>query len=380
MRYLLLLSILYTTVGLTAQTVESIKAGNGTLLKVERVNGPFKHPWAIAFLPDETMLVTERNTGKLYHMSTQPGAKRTTIKGTPDVHAMGQGGLMDIAIDPNFQRNQMVYISYAKPGEGPTSTAALGRGRLQGDSLVGFKDIFVQQPYFNGSKHYGNQIVFSADGQYIYFVMGERFQFEPAQQLDNHWGKVVRIFKDGRVPKDNPFMNVAGARPEIWSYGHRNIESMALQPGTNELYLVEMGPLGGDELNRVQRKANYGWPRESWGENYDGTQLPDPKPNSPYQNAIKYWNPVISPSGMTFYTGSMFPDWQGDAFVGGLSSRDLVRLTIEGDRLVDEERLPMPARIRDVATGPDGAIYLVTDDAKGEVWRIVPLVPSKNKK
>ena len=377
MRCTILLVALFITATLSAQSVETLKAGDGTLLKVERVNGPFKHPWAIAFLPDNQMLVTERNTGKLYRMPTEPGVKRTTIKGTPDVHAMGQGGLLDIAIDPDFASNRMVYLSYAKPGDGPMSTAALGRGRLQGDSLVGFEDIFVQMPYFNGDKHYGNQIVFSADGEFIYFVMGERFQFEPAQQLDNHWGKVVRIYKDGRIPKDNPFSSVAGVRPEIWSYGHRNIESMALQPGTDELYLVEMGPLGGDELNRVQRGKNYGWPRESWGDNYDGTQLPDPKPNSPYQDAIKHWNPVISPSGMMFYTGDRFPAWQGDAFVGGLSSRDLVRLTIEGDRLVDEERFPMPARIRDVATGPDGAIYIVTDDAKGEVWRMVPLVKKK---
>ena len=354
--------------------VETIKSKDGHLLRVERVNGPFNHPWALAFLPDGQLLLTERNSGKLYRMGTTPGAEKTTIEGTPDVHAMGQGGLLDVVLDPDFASNGYVYLSYAKPGDGPTSTAALGRGRLRGDSLEGFTDIFVQEPYFNGSKHYGNQIVFSPDGEYLYFVLGERFQFDPAQELDNHWGKVVRIRPDGSVPDDNPFVGRSGAKPEIWSYGHRNIEAMAFRPDTEALYLVEMGPLGGDELNRVQRGHNYGWPKESYGDNYDGTPLPAPGPNSPYTQPIRHWSPVISPSGMTFYTGDRFADWQGDAFVGGLSSHDLVRLTIDGDRVTDEERLPLPGRIRDVETGPDGAIYLLKDAAEGELWRIVPLV------
>lgn len=357
---------------LPAQTKETLKAGDGTLLRVEKVNGPFKHPWAIAFLPDGEVLVTERNTGKLYRMPTEPGAKKTTIKGTPDVHAMGQGGLLDIKLDPDFTENGYVYLAYAKPGDGAESTAALGRGRLQGDSLAGFTDIFVQKPYMKSNKHYGNQIVFSEDGNYLYFVMGERFEFDPAQQLDNHYGKVVRIRPDGSVPNDNPFVRRSGALPEIWSYGHRNIESMARHPETGEIYLVEMGPLGGDELNRVVRGDNYGWPRESHGDNYDGTQLPDPAPNSPYHQPIRYWNPVISPSGMAFYEGDRFPQWRNDAFVGGLSSHDLVRLRLDGDTVVEEERFPMPGRIREVEVGPDGAIYLLWDDAKGELWRMVP--------
>ena len=364
---------------LAAQQVETIKAGNGALLDVSKVAGPFDHPWAIAFLPDERMLVTERNTGKLYRVDTTAMAEKTEITGTPDVYARGQGGLLDVVLDPNFATNRYVYLSYAKPGDGPLSTAALGRGRLQGDSLVGFTDIFVQQPYFNGMKHYGNQIVFSPDGRFIYFVMGERFQFDPAQDLSNHWGKVVRIRPDGSVPNDNPFVNRAGAKPEIWSYGHRNIESMAFQPGSNELYVVEMGPLGGDELNRVVKGDNYGWPNESYGDNYDGTQLPKPAANSPYHQPVRHWSPVISPSGMMFYTGNVFPDWRNNAFVGGLSSHDLVRLVIDGDSVTEEERLPMPGRIRDVETGPDGAIYLVTDADKGEIWKIVPLVPKSGK-
>ena len=370
---------LLLSLALTAQ-VETIKAGNGQLLRVEKVNGGFDHPWAIAFLPDGEVLVTERNTGKLHRMSTEMGAEKTTISGTPDVHAMGQGGLMDIKLDPNFATNGYVYLAYAKPGDGPSSTAALGRGKLQGDSLAGFEDIFVMLPYFNGHKHYGNQIAFSPDGEYLYFVMGERFQFDPAQELDNHWGKVIRIRPDGSVPDDNPFVDQAGAKPEIWSYGHRNIESMAFQPGTDELYLVEMGPLGGDELNRVVRGDNYGWPRESHGDNYDGTQLPDPPANSPYHQPVRHWNPVISPSGMAFYTGSAFPEWKGDAFVGGLSSRDLVRLRIDGDEVLEEERFPMPGRIREVEQGPDGAIYLLKDDKDGELWRMVPHGTKDSKK
>ena len=373
--YFLLSALLLISLPATAQ-VETLKAGNNRLLRVEKVNSGFNHPWALAFTPDGQLLVTERNTGKLYRMDTTMNAQKTEIKGTPDVHAMGQGGLLDIKLDPNFADNGYVYLAYAKPGDGPTSTAALGRGRLRGDSIENFTDIFVQQPYFNGSKHYGNQIAFSPDGEYLYFVMGERFQFEPAQQLDNHWGKVIRIRPDGSVPDDNPFVGRADAKPEIWSYGHRNIESMAFQPGTGELYLVEMGPLGGDELNRVQRGNNYGWPRESYGENYDGTQLPDPAPNSPYTQPVHHWNPVISPSGMTFYTGTRFPDWTGDAFIGGLSSHDLVRVRVDGDTLVEEERYPMPGRIREVEQGPDGALYLLWDDAKGEVWRLVPHGPT----
>ena len=369
MTRLLCLALVIMTGLLHAQQVETIKAGNGALLEVTKVAGDLNHPWAIAFLPDGKMLVTERNTGKLYRIDSS-GAKPMTIKGTPDVHARGQGGLMDVVLDPDFADNRYVYLSYAKPGDGPTSTAALGRGKLQGDSIAEFEDIFVMLPYFNGAKHYGNQIVFSPDGEYLYFVMGERFQFEPAQQLDNHWGKVVRIRPDGSVPDDNPFVGRAGAKPEIWSYGHRNIESMAFQPGTNELYLVEMGPLGGDELNRVVKGENYGWPTVSWGDDYDGTRRKRPSEGDGFRDAVKHWSPVISPSGMVFYSGSMFPEWEGHALVGGLSCHDVVRLDIEGDRVVEEERLPMPGRIRDVEVGPDGAIYLVMDDAKGEVWRV----------
>ena len=369
--YLGFLAFLLTAT-LPAQNKETLKAGDGTLLRVEKVNGPFNHPWAIAFLPDGQVLVTERNTGKLHRMSTEPGAKKTTIKGTPDVHAMGQGGLMDIKLDPNFASNRYVYLAYAKPGDGPESTAALGRGRLQGDSIAGFTDVFVQMPYMNSDKHYGNQIAFSPDGEYVYFVMGERFEFDPAQDLGNHYGKVVRIRPDGSVPQDNPFVDRSGAKPEIWSYGHRNIESMAFQPETGELYLVEMGPLGGDELNRVVKGDNYGWPKESYGDNYDGTELPKPAPNSPYHQPVRHWNPVISPSGMAFYTGDRFPQWRNNAFVGGLSSRDLVRLVIDGDTVTGEERFPMPGRIREVEVGPDGAIYLLWDDAEGELWRMVP--------
>ena len=366
-----LLICLATCASLSAQGVETLKAGNGELLRLEKVNGPFDHPWAIAFLPDGNVLVTERNTGKLHRMSTEPDAEKTEIKGTPDVHAMGQGGLLDIKLDPDFANNQYVYLAYAKPGDGPTSTAALGRGRLRGDSIVDFGDIFVQQPWFNGPKHYGNQIAFSPDGEYLFFVMGERFQFEPAQDLGTHFGKVIRIRPDGTVPDDNPFVGRAGAQPEIWSYGHRNIESMAFHPD-GELYLVEMGPLGGDELNRVVKGDNYGWPVESYGDHYDGRDMPDPVPDSPYHQPVRHWSPVISPSGMCFYSGDRFADWQGDAFVGGLSSRDLVRLTIDGDEVIDEERLPMPGRIREVEMGPDGALYLLQDDDEGMLWRLVP--------
>ena len=367
---LLLSALLFAQQPFLGEQVESIKAGDGTLLSVQRLARDLNHPWGLTFLSETVLLVTERNSGKLLRIDIETG-KKTTIKGTPDVVAMGQGGMMDVALHPT---NGYLYLTYAKPGEGAMSTTALGRGRLQGDSLVDFTDIFLQQPWLNGDKHYGNRVVFSEDGRYLYLGLGERFQFEPAQDLDTHFGKVVRLNADGSVPADNPFVGRANAKPENWSYGHRNIESLAVQPGTGNVYLVEMGPLGGDELNRVVRGDNYGWPLESHGDHYDGRDIPDPAPNSPHHQPVRYWNPVISPSGMTFYTGDEFPQWRGHCFVGGLSSRDLVRLRIDGDRVLEEERFPMPGRIREVENGPDGALYLLMDDAKGEVWRIMPLV------
>src|SRR5690606_5105403 len=284
------------------------------------------------------------------------------------------GGLMDVALDPDFESNQMIYLSFAAAGPEGKATTALGRGKLVNDRLEGFEVIFRQEPWVEGPNHFGNRIVFDNEG-HVYLALGERFQFDPAQDLDNHLGKMVRINKDGSVPEDNPFVDQQNAKPEIWSYGHRNIEAAAVDPESGELWVAEMGPLGGDELNKPEAGKNYGWPEVSWGINYDGSDIPDPPSKPEFADAVEKFTPVISPSGMIFYSGNSFPEWQGDVFIGGLSAQDLVRLEIEDDRVTKQERLPLPERVRDVEQGPDGNIYILAspNEGTGNVWRIEPL-------
>lgn len=348
---------------------EILQTTKGIKVKVERLAAGLNHPWGLAFLPDGRLLITERNTGRLYFLHSDNRLSKP-IPGVPEVWAHGQGGLMDVALDPNFTENGFIYLSYAKPEKGGKATTALGRGRLADDRIVDFQDIFVQQPAAEGANHFGNRIEFSPDGKYLFFALGERYQFDPAQDLANHLGKVIRIYPDGSVPKDNPFIGRQNAEEEIWSYGHRNIEAMAFQPETGALWVGEMGPKGGDELNRIEKGANYGWPVVSWGDNYDGSTIPDPPTRPEFKDAASHWTPVISPSGMEFYSGAMFPDWKNNALIGGLSSHAVVRLVFNGTEVTEEDRLPLPARIRDVDTAPDGSIYVLTDQDNGGVWRI----------
>ncbi len=361
----------WTSTTASAQ-VETLQTKNGTEVKVERLAGGLNHPWGMAFLPDGRLLITERNTGKLFLFHTDKTLSRP-LEGVPEVFARGQGGLMDVAIDPNFEESSYVYLSYAKPGKGGTATTALGRGKLADHRIEDFEDIFIQEPYIDGSKHFGNRIEFSLDGKYLFFALGERFQFDPAQDLSTHLGKVIRIHPDGSVPEDNPFADRGDAKDEIWSYGHRNIEAMAFQPETGVLWIAEMGPMGGDELNRVEKGANYGWPVVSWGSHYDGRDIPEPPTHPEFKDAVRRWTPVISPSGMEFYEADMFPGWKKSALVGGLSSHELVRLVFDGAKVVEEDRLPLPERIRDVDTAPDGSIYVLTDQDNGNLWRISPM-------
>ncbi|MFW5810215.1 MAG: PQQ-dependent sugar dehydrogenase [Thermodesulfobacteriota bacterium] len=349
--------------------VATLQTQSGIELKVDNLVSGLNHPWGMAFLPDGRLLVTERNTGNLYFLNTDHTLSKP-LEGVPQVRARGQGGLMDVALDPNFKENRYVYLSYAKPGEGGKATTALGRGKLSDGRIVNFEDIFIQKPYVNGSNHFGNRIEFSPDGKYLFFALGERFQFDPAQDLSNHLGTVIRIYPDGTVPKDNPFVGRENAQDEIWSYGHRNIEAMAFQPKTGVLWIGEMGPKGGDELNRIEKGANYGWPVVSWGDHYSGREIPDPPTHPEFKDAVRHWTPVISPSGMVFYQGKMFPEWKHNAFIGGLTHRELVRLVFDGAEVVDEERFKLPARIRDVDAAPDGSIYVLTDRDDGNVWRI----------
>jgi glucose/arabinose dehydrogenase len=338
-------------------------------IKVENLADGLEHPWSLAFLPDGRLLVTERS-GQLRILGTDH-ALSEPLGGTPEVFSRGHGGLLDVALDPDFENNQYVYLSYSEPGENGTASTALGRGRLEGEALQDFTVIFRQEPKVDGPYHFGSRIVFSPEG-HIFLTLGERFKFDPAQDLSNHLGAIVRINPDGTVPADNPFVGREDAQEEIWSYGHRNIEAAAIHPNTNDLWVAEMGPRGGDELNQPRAGENYGWPEVSWGEHYDGRDIPDPSGEQQFANAALHWTPVISPSGMVFYTGEMFPEWQGSALIGGLSSKGIVRVNIGGSQAEEVERIDLGARIRYVAQAPDGAVYVLTDQSNGNIWRLSP--------
>lgn len=347
--------------------VKTVSSERGPL-EVQQVATGLSHPWGMDFLPDGRLLVTERETGKLYLLPAG-GGKPQEVPGTPEVIARGQGGMLDVAVHPDFASNGLVYLSYAAPGENGTSSTALGRGKLADGRLEGFERIFVQTPWHSGSTHFGNRIVFAPDGG-LFLTLGERFAFQPAQDLSGHLGKVVRLNDDGTPFKENPFLDQPGAKPEIWSYGHRNIEAATVHPETGKLWLGEMGPKGGDELNLIERGKNYGWPLVSWGNNYDSSPIPDPPTRPDLTDAVHHWTPVISPCGMLFYTGETFPEWKGDLLIGGLTTRQLVRVRLGDNKVVDEERIDLGSRIRDVEQAPDGSVYVLTDERDGSVWRL----------
>ncbi len=352
------------------ETVGSLNTEAG-LIAIENVVGGLEHPWGMAFLPDGRFLVTEE-TGNLHIYNRETNELSGPVEGVPEVYTKGQGGLLDVAVDPNFKENRYIYLSYAKPGPDNSAATALGRGRLVDGRLEGFEVIFLQQPWITGPNHFGGRIEFSQKGK-IFLTLGERFQFEPAQDLTDTLGDIVRINRDGSIPESNPFVGVPNADDAIWSYGHRNIEAAAIHPETGHLWVAEMGPLGGDELNLIAPGKNYGWPVVSWGENYDGTLIPDPPTHPQFAEPVIQWTPVIAPSGMIFYTGDVFKDWQGSALIGGLISHGLVRVEIENGKVTEEDRIPLKTRIRDVVQGPDGLIYVLTDKEDGNVWRLRPL-------
>lgn len=337
-------------------------------LAVETVARGLEHPWGLAFLPDGRMLVTER-PGRLRIVS-RDGKISEPLRGLPKVFAESQGGLLDVALDPNFASNRLVYVSFAEPGQGGASTA-VARGRLDDNSLADVQVIFRQSPKVSGGNHFGSRLVFARDGK-LFVTMGERFKFDPAQDPSTHLGAIVRINTDGSAPDDNPFVGRQDARPEIWSYGHRNIEGAALNPDTGALWAHEMGPRGGDELNIPEAGKNYGWPLVSWGEHYDGADIPKPPTRPDLAAPIHHWTPVISPSGMAFYTADLIPGWRGNLLIGGLSARGIVRLTLDGQRVAGEERVSLGVRIRDVRQGPDGAVYALTDESDGKLLRLAP--------
>ena len=340
--------------------------------KAVTVASGLEHPWGLAFLPDGSMLVTER-PGRL-RMVSPNGELGAPLAGLPRIEVGGQGGLLDVAPDPNFAINRLVYFSYSEPGEGGNSTA-VARARLEPKGLADVRVIFRQKPKVASGHHFGSRLAFARDGR-LFITLGDRYsRKDDAQTLDTHHGKIVRIEADGRVPADNPFVGRAGALPEIWSYGHRNVQGAAIHPATGELWAHEHGPQGGDELNAVDAGRNYGWPVITYGRNYvSGTKIGEGTERADVPAPLTYWVPSIAPSGMAFLTSDRYPGWKGNLFVGALRGAQLQRLVLDGRKVLQRESLlaNLGERIRDVRQGPDGWLYLLTDSAQGRILRLEP--------
>jgi glucose/arabinose dehydrogenase len=339
--------------------------------RVVTVVDGLQQPWSLAFMPDGRMLVTEK-AGRLRVVS---GGKLQPepVSGVPAVTVHGQGGLHDVVPHPQFEKNQLVYLSYAARGDDGVGTE-LARGRLAGNRLHDVQVLFRQSPKGRAGQHFGGRIVFDRAG-YVYLTLGDRGDRDRAQKPDDHAGSVIRLHDDGRVPKDNPFAGKPGWKPEKLTLGNRNMQGAALNPQTGAVWTHEHGPQGGDEVNIVRAGANYGWPVITYGVNYGiGTRIGEGTAKPGMEQPIHYWVPSIAPSGMAFYTGDRFPRWKGSLFVGALRDRMLVRLQLDGDKVVKEERLlkNVLGRIRDVRAGPDGLIYLLTDDSDGVLARLEP--------
>ncbi len=371
--------LLFLTLSLLVATASYAQKGQAVTqagaVKIVPLIDSLDHPWGLAQLPDGRILVTERS-GNLRIVNLQDTTLSDPIAGTPEVYGQGQGGLLDVVLDPDFASNQYVYLSYADPGPDSTASSAFGRGRWVNDRIEDFEPLFVQEDKLQGGNHFGCRIVFD-DAGYIFFAMGERFQFEPAQDLKNHLGTVVRLNRDGSVPADNPFVGSDTARAEIYSYGHRNIQSAAIDPATGQLWVAEMGPMGGDEFNPIQAGRNYGWPLVSWGDDYDGSDRPAPTTRPEFADAVIHWSPTISPSGLVFYTGNLFPEWRGSALIGGLTASGIVRVEVDGMEAREVERIPLVARTRALLQAADGSIYVVTDADNGKLLHLRPLEEGK---
>lgn len=358
----------------SAATAQQYASEQGTL-SVTPITQNLDHPWALAFLPDsQGMLVTER-PGHL-RLVNADGRVSAPLTGVPQVWAKGQGGLLDVVLSPDFKQDRMVYLSYAEGGgEGGTAGTAVGRGRLSSDlkSLEGFQVIFRQEPKLSTGNHFGSRLVFDRDG-YLFITLGENNDRPTAQDLDKLQGKVVRLFADGKVPDDNPFVGQPGVREEIWSYGHRNPQGAALNPWTGALWVNEHGPRGGDEVNIVERGSNYGWPLATHGVNYSGLAIPEAQGSRVEGTLAPHhvWEKSPAISGMAFYDHDRFRAWQHNLFIGALGSQELIRLQLDGDQVVHEERLlgELKSRIRDVRQGPDGYLYVLTDEDQGALYRV----------
>jgi len=353
-----------------AQTFRA-SAGN---LQVETVATGLSYPWGLAFLPDGRMLVTER-PGRM-RLVARDGKLAPPLAGVPRVFAQSQGGLHDVVLDRDHAQNQMIYFCYAEPAGGGGRTA-LARAQLVEEGtprLADVKVIFRQDGPLSSGNHFGCRIAQTADRN-LFLTMGDHFTYRnEAQSLANHLGKIVRIRPDGSVPPDNPFVGRQGARPEIWSYGHRNSQGAAINPTSGKLWMHEHGPRGGDEINIAEAGKNYGWPVIGYGIDYSGAKIHESTHKPGMEQPIKYWVPSIAPSGMAFYTGDLLSSWRGSLFVGALAGQMLVRLEVDGEKVGREERLlqDLRERIRDVRSGPDGALWLLTDSSNGRILRVTP--------
>ena len=372
--------------GDTTSQIFHTKTGKVIVERLARLS----EPWGMAVLPDGRLLVTEKpGTLRIY----SNGSLSEPVSGVPQVAYRGQGGLMDVEIDPNFSSNNYVYLYFveAAPNQPANATdpgdkrfggyndkedvllkgGAVARGRLNGNRLENVTVIWRQRPKTIGRGHFGGRLIFSPDGK-LFILSGDRMRFDPAQQLSGNLGKVVRINADGSIPADNPYAGRSGAARDVWSIGHRNPLGGAIHPTSKKLWMHEMGPAQGDEINIPEKGKNYGWPLASNGDNYDGSKIPDHPAKPQYAAPTWYWHPAISPSGFIFYTGNSFKDWNGNALIGGLSSESLIRLTVDEKSVKSEERIHLRKRIRDIQQAPDGSIWLITDYKDGELLRMRP--------
>lgn len=348
-------------------------ASSAGQLEVQTIASGLVNPWALAFLPDSKMLVTER-PGRMRIVSPE-GQLSPPLKGVPDVMASGQGGLLDVVTDKGFAQNRTIYFCYSERTSGGGRTA-VARAKLNDGNgrLDDVKVILRQDGPLSSGNHYGCRIAQASDGN-LFVTLGDHFTWRnEAQNLGNHLGKLIRITPDGTAPPDNPFVGRDGAKPEIWSYGHRNEQGLAINPATGDLWETEHGPRGGDEVNIIGKGKNYGWPVIGYGIDYSGEKIHEATAKGDMEQPLKYWVPSIAPSGMSFYNGKLFPKWNGSLFTGALSGKMLVRLQIKDNAVTGEERLlqNLYERIRDVRQGPDGAIWLLTDSSAGRIVRVSP--------
>ncbi|MBT8336596.1 MAG: PQQ-dependent sugar dehydrogenase [Gemmatimonadetes bacterium] len=362
----------FAILGGCAETTPATASDQEAGFRVTTVVEGLEHPWGMAFLPGGDMLVTER-PGRL-RVVRNGALVEAPVSGVPEVWSRGQGGLLDVALHPDFESTGWVYLSYSKPGPGGTATTAVVRGRFDGSALSDVEEIFEADAFTENGVHFGSRLAFDGE-DHLFVSIGDRGERDQAQNPLNHQGTIVRLHDDGRVPADNPFVGRADVRPEIWATGIRSPQGLAFRPGTDQLWETEHGPRGGDELNIIRPEVNYGWPTITYGINYNGTPVGDGISEAPgLEQPVHYWVPSIATSGLAFYEGDAFPEWRGSAFVGGLAAVHLARLTLEGDAVVSGEELlaDRGQRIRDVRVGPDGLIYVLVDSGRAPLWRLEP--------